>query len=399
MNRLLIITTIPDTIRGFLLPLAHHFRFEGWQVDAMAQGVSACEECLAAFDQVWDVQWSRNPLDPQNLLLAPRTIQEVIAQKNYDIIHVHTPVAAFITRYALRGLIKQGKPRVIYTAHGFHFYRGGQPLKNALFLTLEKLAGNWTDYLVVINHEDKEAAKQYNIVPPKQIRYMPGIGVDLEYYNFDATPVAEVMAVYEELGITPENPLFLSVAEFIPRKHHQDILRAFACLERPDVHLALAGDGDEEWTQQMQDLASALGIKPQVHFLGFRRDIPTLIQASIATLLVSEQEGLPRSVMESLCLETPVIGTNIRGTRDLLAGDCGLLVEVGDIEGIAQAMTWVLDHPEDALAMAKRGRDHMSAYDLQNILELHEALYSEAISDRILTPLGTGLWPVYNDFM
>ncbi|NEP28131.1 glycosyltransferase, partial [Moorena sp. SIO3I6] len=153
------------------------------------------------------------------------------------------------------------------------------------------------------------------------------------------------------------------------------------------------------WTQQMQDLASALGIKHQVHFLGFRRDIPTLIQASVATLLVSEQEGLPRSVMESLCLETPVIGTNIRGTRDLLAGDSGLLVEVGDIKGIAQAMTWVLDHPEDALAMGKRGREHMSAYDLQNILELHEALYSEAISDRILTPLGTGLWPVYNDSM
>ncbi len=397
MNKLLIITTVPDTLRGFLLPLAHHFRFEGWQVDAMAQGVSACEECLAAFDQVWDLQWSRNPFDPHNLLLAPRTIQEVIAQKNYDIVHVHTPVAAFITRYALRSLIRQGKPRIIYTAHGFHFYRGGQPLKNALFLTLEKLAGHWTDYLVVINHEDKEAAQHYNLVPPQQIRYMPGIGVDLEYYNFDSTPVAEVMGVYDELGIAPENPLFLSVAELIPRKHHQDILRAFACLERSDVHLALAGDGDEEWTQQMQDLASALGIKNQVHFLGFRRDIPTLIQASIATLLVSEQEGLPRSVMESLCLETPVIGTNIRGTRDLLAGDCGLLVEVGDIKGIAQAMTWVLDHPEDALAMGKRGREHMSTYDLQNILELHEALYSEAISDRILTPLGTGLWPVYND--
>jgi len=99
----------------------------------------------------------------------------------------------------------------------------------------------------------------------------------------------------------------------------------------------------------------------------------------VATVLASEQEGLPRCVMESLCLEVPVIGTDIRGIQDLLAGDCGLLVELGDVEQLSQAMTWILDHPIAAKAMGKRGRKLMASYDLQHILNLHEALYAEAL--------------------
>lgn len=378
MNSLLFVTTIPATLCGFLLPFAYYFRAKGWRVDAMAQGISDCAECLKAFDQVWEVEWSRNPLAPQNLIVAPRQIREVLAS-GYDIVHVHTPVAAFVTRYALNNLRKRGSPKVIYTAHGFHFYRGGRPLKNATFLALEKLAGRWTDYLAVINREDEEAAKRYRIVPTERVRYMPGIGVDIEHYSPNAVPEAEVFQVRQELGLPLGTPLFLSVAEFISRKRHRDILKAFARLARPKAHLAFAGDGP--LLEEIQRLASDLGVQNQVHFLGHRQDVPTWISASVATLLPSEQEGLPRSIMESLCLKIPVIGTEIRGIRDLLEDGCGLLVKVGDVEGLAQAMAWVLDHPEDAQIMGKRGRERMAAYDLRSILELHEALYTEAMAE------------------
>jgi glycosyltransferase involved in cell wall biosynthesis len=378
MSSLLIVTTIPATIRGFLLPFAYYFRSKGWRVDAMANGVSSCPACLEAFDRVWDVEWSRNPLDPRNLLVAPTKIRELVDREKYDIVHVHTPVAAFVTRYALQSLKKQGTPLVIYTAHGFHFYKGGKRLKNAVFLLLEKLAGMWTDFLVTINREDEAAAKYYQILPQPRIRYMPGIGVDVAYYSPNAVSEADILRLRQELGITRENPLFLSVAEFIPRKHHQDILKAFAKLARPEVHMAFAGDGP--LTEEMEQLSSTLGLSDRIHFLGIRRDIPTLIRASVATLLVSEQEGLPRSLMESLCLETPAIGTDIRGTKDLLDNGCGLLVKVGNIEEIVQAMTYILDRVEDAQAMGRRGRERMTAtYDLQNILNLHEALYVEAM--------------------
>jgi glycosyltransferase involved in cell wall biosynthesis len=377
-HNLLIVTTIPETISSFLLPFVRHFRDRGWRVDLMACGVSGCDECLQAGDRVWDVTWSRNPLDPRNLILAPRLIREVIAREKYDIVHVHTPVAAFVTRYALKDVRKSGKPLVIYTAHGFHFYRGGNPLKNAIFLALEKLAGAWTDDLVVINREDEAAAQRYKLISAERIRYMPGIGVDWQHYNPAAVSEPEVKEFRQQLGLVAETPLLLSIAEFIPRKRHQDILTAFARLTNTSAHLALAGDGP--LLPEMQKLALDLGILDRVSFLGYRQDISPAIRASVATILVSAQEGLPRSAMESLALETPVIGTDIRGTQELLAENCGILVKVGDVEGIARAIAWILEHPEDAKLMGKRGRERMSKYDLRYILELHEALYLNNIN-------------------
>lgn len=376
-NKLLIVTTVPNTLRYFLLPFASYFRSKNWQVDAIAQEVSACTKCLEAFDNVWDIEWSRNPLDPRNLIVPPRKIQEIVAKEKYNIVHVHTPVAAFVTRYALRGIKKQVRPKIIYTAHGFHFHSRGKALKNAIFLTLEKLAGRWTDYLVVMNREDEQAAKKNQIVSPERVCPMPGIGVDLEYYNPQTVSEAKVMKVRQELGLTQETPLFLAIAEFIPRKRHQDIFRALARLGRSGVHLALAGNGVLE--AQVQQLATELGVENQVHFLGVRQDIPTLICASVATIMASEQEGLPRSVMESLCLETPVIGSEIRGVQDLLAEDNGLLFEVGDIEELTKAMAWILDYPQEARKMGQRGRQSMTNYDIDYILILHENLYAEAL--------------------
>jgi glycosyltransferase involved in cell wall biosynthesis len=376
MKSLLMITTVPDTLKAFLLPFARHFRTQGWRVDAIACGIYNSPECLEMFDNVWDVEWSRNPLDPKNLLVAPSIIREVIQKGKYDIVHVHTPVAAFVSRYALKNCKYQPKPTIIYTAHGFHFHSGGQLLKNSVFMALEKLAGHWTDYLVVINREDEQAAKRFRLVSPERIRYMPGIGVDLKYYSSDTTSDIEVEKFRQELGIAPDTSIFVSVAELIERKRPQDILKAFASLNHPKAYLAFAGDGI--LMEQMQQLAFQLGIQDKVCFLGFRKDIPTLIRASVATILASEQEGLPRCVMESMCLGVPVIGTKIRGTQDLLSQDCGLLVKVGDIHGLTDAIAWVINHPLEARIVGERGRERMAAYDVPHIIELHEKLYAEA---------------------
>ncbi len=207
---------------------------------------------------------------------------------------------------------------------------------------------------------------------------MPGIGVDLGYYNRDAVPDAAVTQVRKELNIAADSQLLLSVAEFTPRKHHVDAIAAFAKLNRSDVHLAFAGSGP--LMNSMQQLADRLGVADRIHFLGNRQDIPVLMKAASANILVSEQEGLPRSILESLDLGTPTIGTKIRGTQDLLLNGCGLLVDVGDVEGLAAAMTWVLDRPEEATKMSKLGLDRISTYNLDAIVKLHEQLYAEAVS-------------------
>ncbi|MDJ0734698.1 MAG: glycosyltransferase family 4 protein [Nostocaceae cyanobacterium] len=377
MKKLLIVATIPETLTAFFTYITRHFQAQGWQVDGMAANISQDAKSLELFDRVWDVEWFRNPLNPKNLLKAPQQIQAVFDKNEYDLVNVTTPVAAFVIRLALNNCRKQGKFKMIYTAQGFHFYQGGAIHRNAIFLTLEKLAGAWTDYLVVVNDEDKQAAKRYNLVPTDRVRLIPGTGLNIKRYDNNTLPPAEIRRVRQELGLGVQTPLFLSVAEFIPRKRHRDLLKAFARNGPTDVHLALAGDGII--LDQIQQLASDLGIEDRVHFLGFRRDIPLLMRASTATILVSEQEGLPNCVMESLSMETPVIGTNIRGTRDLLQGGCGYLVELGDIQGLATAMAWMLDNPEASRNMAKQGRERIAEYEVSSILQQYESLYTEAV--------------------
>ena len=377
MPKLLTIATVPGTLTGFLMPFTAYFRSQGWRVDGIADKISADPQSIAIFDHVWDVEWSRNPLDPKNLILAVPRIQEIVASENYDIVHVHTPVAAFVTRYALRNWPKTKKPQIIYTAHGFHFHQGGNWLTNQIFLALEKLSGNWTDYLIVINKEDELAAQKYNILPRDRIYYTPGIGLDTDHYHPQRVSPVAVASVREELGLTPQDSLLLCVAEFTPNKRHRDQLQALKKLNRSDIHLAFAGNGQIK--SQTERLAAHLGLEKQVHFLGFRSDIPVLIRASIATLLTSQREGLPRSIMEALCLATPVIGTKIRGIQDLLADNCGLLVDVGDIEKLAQAMAWMADNLDEAQQMGQRGQAKMAHYDIQQIIDRYADVYSLAL--------------------
>lgn len=378
MTKLLIVTTISETINAFLRPYACHFRSKGWIVDGLTRETSKSHLDRHLFNTIWPVEWSRNPLNPRHLLQTASQVRRIVEQLDYDLVHVHTPVAAFVTRYALQPLRRRGRPAVIYTAHGFHFFRGGSRLRNAIFLCLEKLAGQWTDYLVVINQEDAEVARNQRIVPPERVRYMPGIGIDLAFYNPDTLADSEVARIRRELQLTPSEKVLLMIAEFVPRKRHQDVLHAFAAIQQTDAHLVLAGDGP--LLEPMRRLAATLGLSNRVRFLGQRQDIPVLIRASAATILPSAQEGLPRSVMESLSLATPVIGSNIRGTRDLLATGGGILVDVGDVQGLARAMAWILENPTHAQAMGRQGRAQMAQYDLRRIIALHEELYTQALS-------------------
>lgn len=375
---MLIVATVAGMIEDFILPFISHYRNLDWQVDGVALDITSNSACTATLNSVWDVPWSRNPLDPRNLINAVPCIQEIVVQGNYDLVHVHSPVAAFVARYAISQLKMKQKPRVIYTAHGFHFHQQGNPLTNLLFLNLERLAGKWTDCLITINREDEAAARKHHLLPDSRIFYTPGIGLELDKYARHQVSQSQTEAIRQELQLKTEDILLLTVAEFMPRKRHRDQLLALKQLNRPEVHLALAGDGDTR--PEIEHLAQKLGLSQQVHFLGFRYDIPALICASKALLLTSGREGLPRSIMEAFCAATPVIGTKIRGIQDLLVDDCGLLVEVGDIKALSQAIAHMIDHPQQAAKMGANGRQKIAMYDVQNIIEQYTQIYDRALA-------------------
>lgn len=384
-RRALVVTTIPAMHRHFLLPIAQHFRALGWRVDAVADEITRCEECTRTYDHVYDASLSRNPLRPGNVGRAPAQLRQIVEEGGYDLVHVHTPVAAFVTRYALRRLRARGQVRVIYTAHGFHFFEGNSGWRNFAFSSLERLAARWMDDLVVMNSEDYQAALRYRMLPAERIHFMPGIGVDLARYGAAAVSEAAVERVRAELGLSAQDRLFLMTAEFLPRKRHADALEALARLGRADVHLAFAGIGRLE--PEVRAQAQALGLSRRVHFLGFRKDVPVLLRAATGNLLVSTQEGLPRAVMEAMSVGVPTIGTDIRGVRDLLDNGCGLIVPPRDPAALAEAMRRVLDAPEEAATWVVRAREKIQHYDLRHILALHERLYGEPGSSAERRPL------------
>lgn len=127
MPKLLIVTTIAGAIKDFILPFVRYFRNQNWQVDGISVDITSNEACVAELDHVWDVPWPRNPLDPRNLVVAVPRIQEIVTQGNYDLVHAHTPVAAFVTRYAISRLKMKQKPKVIYNCSRLSFSSTRQP--------------------------------------------------------------------------------------------------------------------------------------------------------------------------------------------------------------------------------------------------------------------------------
>ena len=176
--RILLAATVPGHFRHFHLPWVKRLRELGCVVHGAADRITEMPECVAAFNEVHDVPFSRNPRDLRAVSAAGHTIAALMDQIQFDLVHVHTPVAAFITRKYAHPFRRRGA-KTVYTAHGFHFHDNGSPLTNFIFQTLEKRAGKWTDYLVVINHDDEAAARDLKIVPPEGVFYMPGVGIDL----------------------------------------------------------------------------------------------------------------------------------------------------------------------------------------------------------------------------
>jgi glycosyltransferase involved in cell wall biosynthesis len=312
--------------------------------------------------------FNRNPLSRDNFVGLGARIRAVVTEGQYNIVHVHTPVAAFVTRLAMRKIPSESRPKVVYTAHGFHFYNGGAPLKNMAFAALERLAGDWTDRIVTLNKEDYEAALEHKISDEKRLCVMPGIGIDLEQYSPQRVDISEVKKFHKSLALDKNDELFLMAAEFISRKRHKDAIRALAETGRMNFHLALAGAGPLE--EPMKQLASKLGVARRVHFLGERDDVPLLMLSSRATVLPSRQEGFSRSVMESICLGIPVLGADVRGIRDIVdRPDRGMLFPVGNHAALAAAMILTTDDR----ATVKPKPD--PRWNIKNLLKEHEALY------------------------
>lgn len=372
-SRLLFAATIPVTIQAFLVPYARRFRAMGYVVDAAANGAGRQSALLSEFDHLWDVPWKRNPLHPSNLVAFAKFYRE-LRRRNYTVVHLHTPVAAFFGRAAIAAF-RGDRPVAVYTAHGFAFTPESRGLGARVFRRLEQIAARWTDLLIVLTREDEEQALAIGYPRDRVVR-IPGIGVDTSYFEASRVALGDLQLLRRHLRIRESTALFVCIGEFIPRKRQADLIRALA-LVGEDVHVAFAGDGPTE--QQVRATAAQLGLSGRAHFLGNLQDVRPLMVLATAVVLPSEREGLPRSLLEAMSLGTPILATDIRGSRDL-AGVAGLVVPVGDVPALANAMRTLASDRDLRRHLAVSGRAAVLAtYDFEVVAAQHDAIYAQVL--------------------
>ncbi len=264
--------------------------------------------------RVVQIDFSRKAANISGQIKSYRQLKR-LAGEDFDLVHCNSPICAAMTRLAFRKKRKTHGTRVIYTAHGFHFFRGA-PVKNwLLYFPVEWVCAHWTDILNTVNREDYRLAKRW--LKAGRVVRLPGVGIDLEKFNpGGADREEERESVRRELGVGKDEKLLLSVGELIRRKNHESVIRALALLRDPAYRYCICGRGELE--EELRRLARELGLEDRVKFLGYREDIPRLCRAADLFVFPSLQEGMPMALMEAMAEKVPVVCSDIRGNRELV---------------------------------------------------------------------------------
>ncbi|RPI41641.1 MAG: glycosyltransferase, partial [Bacteroidetes bacterium] len=292
MHKVLFVATSDIHIRVFHIPYLKWLKETGCEVHLAVEKRSGQE--VPYVDRMFHLPFPRTLFSFANFTTL-RHLGEIIRDNDYDLVHCHTPVPSMLARIAARRSRKKGT-RVLYTAHGFHFFKGG-PLKNWLvYFPAEYLMSAFTDGIVTINREDYDISRR-RMLAGNAFR-IKGIGVDPQKFR----PLDENGRdrAREALGYDRGSFILLYVAEFIYRKNHRFIIEALPELVRriPTLKVLFAGTG-----VRLEDTiaeAKRLKVDGYVDFLGFRDDVPTLAAIADVGISSSRQEGLGLGLAEEM---------------------------------------------------------------------------------------------------
>ena len=309
----------------------------------------------------YQIDVPRQITDINNIKKAYKQTLNLMNERNYNLIHCHSPIGGVICRISNKNSVNYKNVRMIYTAHGFHFFNGNNPIKNVLFKSIERYAAKYTDVLITINKEDYQAAKSFDLKNGGMVEYVPGIGIDVN--KIQSIP-GDKKWFCNELGINNDIRILISVGELSDRKNQKVIIQCMKALPS-NYHYVICGKGSK--LSELTKLALDLKVSERVHFLGFRTDIIKLVKSSDIFVFPSLQEGLPVALMEALACGIPCIASKIRGNIDLINGKNGVLVD-------NNPCSWV-----DGILSANTQRNqsiiNMNKYDISVISEQMRTIY------------------------
>lgn len=363
MKKVLLVATVQSHICQFHKPLVRVLHDAGYEVHVAARNNLAEKNGLTLdfADLVYDLPFARSPLSASNVR-AYRELKALIDAQGYEIVHCNTPVGGVLARLACRRARRKGLC-VLYTAHGFHFYRGA-PIKNwLLYYPIEYVCARMTDRLLTITDEDEALAKRNFKTKVCRIH---GVGADAaRFYPVGTQQKAQLRGVY---GISPKAQLILCVGELLPNKNQKTAIAAMSRVIRtcPDALLCIAGNGPEE--QELRAQISALGLQAHVRLLGYTMQIDDWYRMADAVVSCSFREGLPMNVIEAMLCAKPVVASINRGHRELVAhGKTGYLVPADHADKYARVLTRLLTDPVFAQEMGRSAVQRAQAYTAERV--------------------------------
>ena len=312
-----------------------------------------------------NIKSSRSPYSLDNIR-AYRQIVELIEKEKINFIHCNTPTGSLLGRLAGK---KCNVHKVLYQAHGFHFYNGA-PKKNwLLYYPIEKWLAKKTDALITINKEDFERAKKFKLRNNGDVYYIPGVGIKTELYSQDVNKIDK----RKKLEIAQDDFVIIAVGRLEKNKNCSTLIEAVAKLKESNIKLVFCGDGPDR--EELTNLAKKLEIGEKVLFLGNRSDMPELYQMADCLALASFREGLSRTIMEAMASGLPCVVSNIRGNVDLIDKKGGFLCNPQDYKGFSDAFSILYNNPGLRLEMKEHNKQKVQEFSFEKVVEEMEKIY------------------------
>ena len=358
-KKILLTATVQSHVCQFHKPLIEMLREQGnYEIHVAARNNLAEKNGLKLdfADQVFDIPFERSPLHPKNIK-AYRMLKRVLRENDYEFIHCNTPVGGVLTRLAAKKYRRRGT-KVIYTAHGFHFYRGASKKNWLTYYPIEHMLARHTDCLVTINSEDYELASRRF---PCKVARIHGVGVNDERY-YPVSP-EESAVLRSELGFSPEARILLCIGELNANKNQAMAIAAMESVvkECPDAVLVIAGNGPLR--KSLEELTAAKGLTEHVRFLGYCTTLEKYQRISEMGVSCSIREGLGLNAIEAMLTGNPMVATHNRGHAELIHhGKTGFLVDINNVEEMASYIIRLLQDNELKQAMGQNGLELVTPY-------------------------------------
>lgn len=366
---LLVANVAKEHVLKFHVPTIKMFKENGWYVDVACSGKEEVPYC----DHQYHMSYKRSPFTLATFKGIVE-LKKIINNGDYDIIYCHTPVGGMVARLAAQNARKKGT-KVIYFAHGYHFYKNAPKLNWAIFYPMEKIMSKITDSIILLNDEDYELTrKRFGTCKAYQI---DSIGVDLS--RFKVENYEDIRIKYrKQMNIPQDATVLIYLAELLRNKNQTFLMEVLKLIlqKNTNVYLVLAGFDHSEG--EFAKYAEKIGVSDHIRFLGWREDVGNLYATSDICTPTSIREGFGLNLVEAMACGVPVVATRNRGHETIINnGVNGFLVELGDSNSFAEKVLELINNNELKQKFIAAGFDDKEKFSSEKVLENLKEIFNE----------------------